>query len=124
MNYFKYMASFIGGGDLPLVIDLDQYGIGSAILGLFQQGGGQTNIDNVPQFWNEVATNKPLRMTMAFDVATIWIDQSVRVIVEATASVVQLAFAFSIFNNGGIYNVSVALLNGGANNCNVMVDIT
>lgn len=108
----------------PREIDLDQYGIGYAILYMFQAGGGQCYINNVQEFWNEVATSKPLRLKLALDGASIWIDQNVRVIVESASIVMQLAFAFTIVNNGSVVNVSVALNNDTTGNCNVMVKIT
>jgi hypothetical protein len=74
MNYFKYMAQYIGGGyggDSVKIIDLATYQI-------VAEGGSTANLNNVAllafgyqqtfkgtgaaAFWNDVHTNRPLRL--------------------------------------------------------------
>ena len=54
---------------LPIkVIDLDQYGIGEAIIGLFAQDGGQVELQDTDAFWGALGddTNVDVRMYLNY----------------------------------------------------------
>lgn len=50
----------------PKHINLDDYGITDVLLGLFQQGGGSFTAKDDRTFWDEVNTDRPLKLSFTF----------------------------------------------------------
>lgn len=88
---------------LVKTIDLDSYGIGEVILGLFASGGGMQTIP-AEEFWSDVSTDGVLRLEMDYSGMRLVIDQCVRV--RSGEKIEQLSFNFmvSMMNNGTVAN--------------------
>lgn len=94
----------------PKVIDLDSYGIGTAILGLVQSGGGTAELPNMAQFWNDINTDKELRLEQNYRSYRFRIDQCVLMKTIAQGTTVQLAFSFMVTElDGSTTTASVAI---------------
>ena len=97
----------------PKVIDLDKYGIGNVILGLFASGGGTQILGNMGQFWADISTDKELRLIMKYDPFYFVIDQCARMI---GSSAVQLSYNFLVTNETGTsFNISVSIVRNDGN---------
>lgn len=65
------MAKTYADSKQPVVVDLDKYNLGQTILGLFAQGGGQTTLQNIEGFWDELSTDREVQLKMAYSVYTV-----------------------------------------------------
>ena len=109
-----------GGG---VNIDLDKYGIGSALLGLFAQGGGTTTIENVDgdenttNFWDKASSNPAADtvLLMSLEGITLFI-RGVTKSVTADAQCVSLSFSVLLSSGGTSYilNVQIVRVDAGA----------
>lgn len=96
---------------LRKTIDLDKYGIGEAIFGLFGNGGGSVIVGSSNKFWDDVATDCVLRMEMTVLNMRLAIDQCVHT--HLNDIVMQVAFSFTIADGEQLYTVSASLTNSG-----------
>lgn len=96
---------------LRKTIDLDKYGIGEAIFGLFGNGGGSVIVGSSNKFWDDVATDRVLRMEMTVLNMRLAIDQCVHT--HLNDIVMQVAFSFTIADGEQLYTVSASLTNSG-----------
>lgn len=105
----------------PKVIDLDKYGIGATILGLFASGGGSTMVEGAGQICVDATTTQELRLVMAGMGFSFVIDQCTRAYLNDY--VCQIAFAVMLYYNGGIYSMDVAIVRKNDVDANVHVSI-
>lgn len=92
-------------------IDLDSYGIGQVILGLFASGGGYQEVEGVGTFWDDIATSSPLRLVQPYDNVKFEIDQSVRTrYLDNYNRIDHLCFSFMVAPSyDEIYTISVSI---------------
>lgn len=105
----------------PKVIDLDSYGISEVILGLFAGGGGSMSLEKSEQFWDEVNTDRELRLVATGMGNRFVIDQCTRTFYNE--GVLQIYFAMMIVDSGTMFPVNVAIVQGG-NLTTVYVTVT
>lgn len=98
----------------PKVIDLDSYGIGIGILELVQSGGGVGQSANMKQFWDDITTDRELRLELNYATYRIVIEQCTRMNISATGAACQLSFAFLLVTDSGTTtSVNVAMARSG-----------
>lgn len=110
MNYFKYMAQYIGGG-FTKTIDLSKYGtsssnIANAIIALVGQGGGNTVIDDVGSFWDDVNTEEQLKLKLDYMSGQHFVIPA-PIIFRKEDGVIQVAFSVLLNNNGTLLDLKV-----------------
>lgn len=108
----------------PKVIDLDKYGIGEAIVGLAESGGGSQKMErteNISKFFADINTDREPRLKMSFDVYTITVDQCFRA--SMNGQVVQIGYSFLFFLGNSTTQVSVAIIDG-IDEITVIVNVT
>lgn len=99
-----------GGGGLPVVVDLDSYVLGAAILQFVQQGGGVGVQSEMGKFWDDISNRDNLRLTMAYGQYFFVIDQCARMYIGDSDVACQLSFALLLVTETGeTTNVSVAI---------------
>lgn len=112
MNYFKYMAQYIGGG-FTKTIDLSKYGtggntIGTAILMNFGQGGGSATLEDVGSFWEDVKTEKPMTLILPQDNEYFVIPGPI--IYREAERVLQVSFTTMLWTDNGTYKIDVCVM--------------
>jgi len=108
----------------PKVIDLDEYGIGVAILYLFANGGGTQTLENVGQFWSDISTDKELRLEMNYSEWRFVIDQCARMM-EPGFGAVQLSYGFLVTDEEGTsYEIKVSIVRTATGGAYVTVKAT
>lgn len=121
----KYTDETLGGGggsQGKVVIDLDEYGITTALGGLFQSGGGKTRVDDVGDFW-EVNTEGTIVVSFTFFGLVKICTSNVTTIRNVDAgSLVQLCFGFDIYYFGNVYRGAVMII-GEDTSANVILDL-
>lgn len=111
MTYYK--KKFSGGGSSGVkVINLDDYGITNIIGGLFFDGGGKANMDDVGDFWADVNTEDPIMLTFSF-FGTFQVCTSNITTVRGVGEnyVAQVCNQFIIDYGGSIYQGAMMLIN-------------
>lgn len=116
MNYFKYMAQYIGGG-FAKAIDLSKYGptaaesIGNAILMLFQSGGGSLAFDDAGSFWEDVKTEKILTLRIAMGSYEFIVTAPVIYREAISKNVYQVAFSVMLYDgqSKATYKIEVVI---------------
>lgn len=129
------------GGEYLKVIDLDSYlfddstvtrSMAEVILGLFGNGGGAYTIENMAQFWDDLLTDKELRIEMNYGNMRFIIDQCVRLkasLVDGSGEIFgviigQLSWNFMVADtNGNSFIVSVAIARTGEANALISVKV-
>lgn len=79
----------------PVVIDLDEYGIGTQLLYLFNQGGGIATLDDnedVRKFWNDVSTNRDILLKLVNGSGLFLVGGCSRFILEDACTFVGFSF--------------------------------
>ena len=87
------------------LVNLDSYGLGQVILGLFLQGGGTLEVEDATDFWDSLSVPNDVILGLYHDGSTIIIGGTTRfmkgLICEA------IAFSFMIFDGTNSYTISV-----------------
>lgn len=114
-----------GGGGLPVVVDLDSYGLGVAILQFVQQGGGVGVQSEMGKFWDDISNRDNLRLKMAYDEYFFAIDQCARMYIGDGNVACQLSFALLLVTESGeTTNVSVAIARNNNNKAVLAVKVS
>ena len=110
------------GSQGKVVIDLDTYGITTALNGLFQSGGGKTRVDDVGDFW-EVNTEGTIVVSFtAFGMFKICTSNVTTIHEVSTGTLVQVCFGFDIYYFGNAYRGAVMII-GEDTSANVILDL-
>ena len=111
MSYMMGRNSAGGGGGSQgeVVIDLDEYGITTALGGLFQTGGGEVYVDDVGDFWTINTEGTVVVSFSFFGMFKICTSNVTTIRTVDTGALAQLCFGFDIFYNGDIYRGAVML---------------
>ena len=103
----------------PKVIDLDSYGIGQVIVGLFANGGGTHSMQTNEQFWADISTDSELRLEQADGPFRFVVDHGVSM--KGGNGPVQLSYNFLVMDEtGALHNIAVCI---GRNGDNIIVNV-
>ena len=93
----------------PKVIDLCKYGIGQAMVGLFAQGGGETTLEDVGDFWEQMFASREKNVALSF--AFYGLDVNVSGIARCFTSEVctQVCCSFLFRDSGVVYDASATI---------------
>lgn len=106
----------------PKAIDLDKYGIGEVVLGLFASGGGRYEMADNNGFWDAVNTDKQLRFVIDASAMGAVVKADVTCYTSGTDGTPALVEASFMVDYDGLHKVTIVIGNNGGIVISVIVE--
>lgn len=97
---------------LANTINLDKYGIGAVILGLFASGGGTQTVEGATDFWDAVSTDRSIEFKLSVNGDWVYIN-GITIVRSTLGSCYQIGFAVMLNYSGIVYSITVNIQRSG-----------